>query len=103
MNKMIGTSHYMDAILAISYKLHDFGIPHKVQVNSLLNGFGITFPWCRGDVACNDWTYGHARGLVETYRFPWDEDDVTSFFPDEAFQLIKAYYLSLQQPTTKKN
>lgn len=66
----------------------------------------IRFPWCKGDVAigtihaCDtDLVYGTVGSLkdcypsIESYGFPWDDDDVTVFGDPESFvAAISEYY-----------
>ena len=59
-------------------------------------GAQLRFPWCKGDVACHASTYGSDSGFVETYQFPWDEDDVSMLSPQEAIDKIANYYKSTQ-------
>ena len=67
---------------------------HEVPytINKLWEGWQIRFPWCKGDIACHDGTYGHNDGMVESYQFPWDDGDVSVLTPEEAAALIVEYY-----------
>ena len=68
-------------------------IPYNL--NPLFGGYQITFPWCSGDVACHIGTYGVDEGLVESFQFPWDEDNVSIFSPSAMAALIINYYNTL--------
>jgi hypothetical protein len=59
---------------------------------SLYEGFQLRFPWCEGDIAMHDGTYGARLGDVESYCFPWDEGDVTRLDPVDAVMKINEYY-----------
>jgi len=65
-------------------------VPYEVR--PLFDGYQIRFPWCHGDVACHSGTYGCNDGCVETYAFPWDEDDVSVMPPSDAINCIVGYY-----------
>ena len=70
----------------------------------------ILFEWCRGDVVIgnlhpkdddvidgrDDLTYPS----IETYRFPWDEDDITVFeTPEEFVEKVKSFYVEKEEKT----
>lgn len=57
----------------------------------------IRFPWCSGDIAYHKDTYGYPD-YVETFRFPWDNEDVSILYPDEAVRKIVAYYMEVGEP-----
>ena len=56
----------------------------------------LVFPWCGGDVIfgtlhTTDWEMVNGRRLyqypsIESYQFPWDNDDVTVF--DDPFEFV---------------
>ena len=52
-------------------------VPFYIRIHCY--GLQLLFPWCAGDVACTEFTYGSYAGCVESYRFPWDDEiqDVT--------------------------
>ena len=81
---------YKQRIDFISSILSLLGIPYTVL--PIWEGWQLRFPWCIGDVACHDGTYGSASGMVESYEFPWDEGDVSVLTPQEATIKIIAYY-----------
>lgn len=62
------------------------------------DGYKITFPWCNGDIAMHSGTYGAEKGMVETYQFPWDKDDVTMMTPIQAvFSIFEYHHKILQE------
>lgn len=85
---------YLERIRAIETACKKHNIP--CQINRQRGGWQIRFPWTDGDVACNALTYGNTAGYVESYRFPWDNDDVTVLTVDEAIYKVIAYYLLLE-------
>jgi len=59
---------------------------------NIFDGRQLIFPWCRGDVVCHSGSYGSNRGFVESYMFPWDDDDVSVYVPEDmADKIIKFY------------
>lgn len=74
---------------------HELG---KAEINCTIGpcyeGYMITFPNDKGDVACHRGTYGNASGMVETYQFPWDDGDVSCLTPQEAVERIINYFRS---------
>ena len=83
-------NNYYQIITYIKSILDCFSIP--CTMNPIYEGYQLRFPWCEGDVAIHDGTYGSKAGHVETYEFPWDEGDVSELEPIEAAALILAYY-----------
>ena len=61
-------------------------------LNICHDGMQMRFPWCVGDVVCHSASYGSYDECVETFRFPWDDDDVTSLIPEEAAIRIADYH-----------
>lgn len=85
---------YNERIAAMSDKLDFYGIPH--EIDDCYDGAQIRFPWCIGDVACHKYTCGCKIGYVETYRFPWDDeehDEASMLDPEEAIDKIVQYYI----------
>ena len=58
------------------------------------DGYQLRFNWCNGDVACHSGTYGSTMGMVETFRFPWDDDDVSMLSPAMTIEKIINFYNS---------
>ena len=92
-------NRYNEIISAMSDRLDEYHIPHTVH--DCWEGAQIRFPWCDGDVAIHDGTYGHENGCVESYEFPWDEGDVSMLYPEEACKNIVAYYIESLQDRAK--
>lgn len=88
--KAIKTDEYMSRINTIAQICAELEVPYTT--NKLWEGWQIRFPWCVGDVACHNGTYGHNDGMVESYQFPWDDEDVSVLTPEEAGALIVKYY-----------
>ena len=82
--------NYFERIQFIYDILTVLGIP--CTMNALYEGWQLRFPWCVGDVAAHRGTYCEAAGKVESYCFPWDDDDVTVLTPEEAAIKIIAFY-----------
>ena len=81
-------SIYEIAILELTRYLDRLDIPHK-EPEELYDGFAVRFPWCEGDVACHSGTYGGCNGLMESYQFSMDDNDVTGYLhPLEALEII---------------
>ena len=81
---------YKERIQFIAAVLTFLSIPYEMR--PLYEGWQLIFPWCDGDVACHRGTYEQANGMVETYQFPWDDDDVSVLTPTEAAIKIVSLY-----------
>lgn len=79
-----------EAMLDTARGLNENAIPYTIKLYA--GGFVVKFPWCDGDIACNVFTYHHEDGYVETYHFPWDDNDVTVLTPEEAVNNIINFY-----------
>ena len=75
-------NNYDDPIDAIASVCEELGIPCDMQ--KCFDGYILRFPWSEGDIACHSGTYGSNHGMVESYRFSWDGDDVTCLTIHEA-------------------
>lgn len=63
-------------------QLIEQGIPFTIE--HCLDGWKWTFPdYPDGDIICHRGSYGVEHGHVESYRMPWDGDDVTHCTPSE--------------------
>lgn len=82
--------NYETIINELALELAAVGVPY--EINECYEGWQIRFPWCNGDVAIHDGTYGHSMSKVESYQFPWDNGDVTVLSVDAAAALIISYY-----------
>ena len=87
--------NYEDRIDFIAICLSTMGIPYEKR--PIYEGWQLLFPWTCGDVAVHDGTYGAKCGMMETYEFPWDEDDVSELTPEEAADRIITYWEQLQK------
>ena len=83
-------TEYFSIMDGIRATLLSRGIP--CTMNPLLGGYQLRFHWCDGDVAIHSGTYYNWEGRVETYCFPWDDDDVSVFTPEEFIETISDFY-----------
>lgn len=58
----------------------------------LLDGWQLIFEWCNADVACHSGTYGNLEGFVESYGFPWDENDTSMLSPETFTEKVVEYW-----------
>jgi hypothetical protein len=86
----MNTNLYFFTINFIKIILDSLQIP--CEMREIYKGYQLRFPWCEGDIAMHDGTYGAKAGDVESYQFPWDDGDVTQLSPEEATRKIIAYY-----------
>ena len=71
------TFNYINTFSFIATAFAEENIPFTF--NSCFDGWIIRFPWCNGDIAMHSETSGNSKDyIVETFRFPWDEDDNAS-------------------------
>jgi hypothetical protein len=89
-------NRYNEIISTMSDRLDQYHIPHTVN-DCFSQGAQIRFPWCDGDIAINDGTYGHELGDVESYKFPWDDGDVSQLEPEDAVERIVQLYIEMVQ------
>ena len=92
---------YEQIINELALELAAVGVPY--EINECHNGWQIRFPWCIGDVAIHGGTYCNSLGKVESYQFPWDNDDVTILSVDAAANLIISYYEFMNRIDTIMN
>ena len=90
----MNTTLYFFTINFIYTVLRSLQIP--CEMREIYEGYQLLFPWCEGDIAMHDGTYGAKAGDVESYCFPWDDGDVTQLRPEEAARKIVAYYEEVQ-------
>lgn len=83
---------YAEIIIRIAAALDAADTPIPYTICPCWEGWQLRFPWCEGDVAVHDGTYGARANKVETYRFPWDRDDVSCLTIDEAITRIQIFY-----------
>lgn len=79
---------YAERINMIAAALAEAAVPY--EIHEIYEGWQLRFGWCYGDVAVHDYTYGAKSGYVETYKFPWDDGDVSMLTPEEAAERIIA-------------
>ena len=74
---------YYNTILEIATFCLLAEIPFEVR--PIFDGWQIIFHWANSaDFAIHSGTYGNKSLLVEGYKFPWDDDDVTVMTTKEA-------------------
>lgn len=84
-------NNYDDPIDAIASVCEKLNIP--CDMSECHDGFILHFfPWSKGDIACHSGTYGSDHGMVESYRFSWDGDDVSVLTVEEAVVYIILEY-----------
>ena len=83
--------NFYDVIRSVAEILSKADVPYTI--NECYDGWQLRFPWSNGDIICHSGSYGSAKGHVESYMFPWDEDDVTELTPKEAAGLITIEYI----------
>ena len=88
-------NRYNEIISAMSDRLDAYHIPHTVH--DCWDGAQIRFPWCYGDIVIDNYTYGHELGDVESYKFPWDNGDVSQLEPEDAVERIVQLYIEMVQ------
>lgn len=81
---------YANNILKIAEKLDKAKIPYKIE--TLWEGYALTFPWCNGDIVSHAMIYGAQQGAVESAGMPWDKFDVTVLSAKDMGDKIIAYY-----------
>ena len=63
---------YLNTIISLLNALTERGIP--AQIESCWDGWKLVFPWANdADIACHSYT----NEVLESYGFPWDEDNIT--------------------------
>lgn len=87
---MTTNQEYYRRITFIAEALDELDIPNNLRL--CYNGAQLRFPWCEGDVACHEGTYGSDSGFVESYQFPWDDGDVTMLSPQEFIEKVYRFY-----------
>jgi len=96
---MMNNNEHKARIMADLFMLT--GVPYTLETCEYefkgLPQIQITFPWCDGDVIMYAYTLEdpNTSSVVESYNFPWDEDDVTRDYPEEIAWRIIAYYFNV--------
>ena len=65
----------------------------KVYVRKIVyfqHGFSVMFEGVQGDAVIHDNSYGHQFQEFETYRMPWDDDDVSVHEPETLAKMLGA-------------
>ena len=78
---------YMNALVDLVSKCREKGISIR-EFGTLNNGLFVKFEGFRGDAVIHDFSYGHEAGKWETYKMPWDEDDVSVLTTEELVELL---------------
>ena len=66
---------------------------HNVEVKEVFyyqNGFQVMFEGTEGDAILHDGSYGKDFCMWETYKFPWDYDDVSVHDAETLAKMIGA-------------
>lgn len=77
----------------LSKAFRTLGVPFKADY--LFDGYQFTFDWCDGDVIAHRYSLGIEQGMVESYRFPWDEGNVTTDTPQRMASRIACLYYGI--------
>lgn len=83
---------YTERLVTIMNICEKLNIPCGFDSIGFLDGGVLRFPWSAGDIACHAWTYDADNGMVESYRFSWDGDDVSVLTVEEAVVYIILEY-----------
>lgn len=80
---------YMHALVKLANQCAKEGVEIE-KFGTLNNGFYVTFRDVTGDAVIHDFSYGHENGLFESFKMPWDHDDVSVHTPEELGMLLGA-------------
>lgn len=83
--------NYLHLMNKLSDKLDKLGVPHNPVSEFKFSGYKMTFPWTTADVVCHDNSY-NSDTCVESYRFDFDNGDVTYDSPERIAELIAKEY-----------
>lgn len=78
---------YMNALVDLVNELRKNNIAVR-EFNTLNNGFQLKFEDFEGDAVIHDYSYGRDSGWWETYKFPWDEGDVSVLTAEELVEKL---------------
>ena len=81
---------YFTACADLSHFLTVARVPFKVE--QAFDGFQFTFPWCKGDCILHRGSFEHHFGMFESYRFPWDNGDVSTHTAAAMAALLAQYF-----------
>jgi len=90
---MISHIKYFTPIIKVAKALDSANIPF--EFHSAFDGAQLRFPWSAGDIVCHNFSRGANAGYVESYQFPWDNDDTSMLTTDEAIEKISNYYCEI--------
>lgn len=91
----INSGIYTEACVGMAAALTKAGIEFTFTADSSFGGGYFRFPnvYPQADIACHYGTYGVEVGLFESFRFPWDNDDVTGWLsPEDFIEKYEEYY-----------
>lgn len=80
---------YMNALVDLVNQCRE----EKVEIRefgTLNNGLFVKFKDIPGDAVIHDFSYGNKLGNFETYKMPWDYDDVSVHEPKELGRMLGA-------------
>lgn len=81
---------YIANIAKVAKALERHNVPYRYEER--WNGALLRFDWTNGDVACHEGVPGALYGMVESYQFTWDGDDVTRMNARDMAALIIGEY-----------
>ncbi|MBQ2543882.1 MAG: hypothetical protein II556_02900 [Bacteroidales bacterium] len=79
---------YMNALVDLVSLCRKKGIRIR-EFGTLNNGLQVKFDGFDGDAVIHDFSYGHELGEWETYKMPWDDDDVSVHTSEELASLLE--------------
>lgn len=99
----MNNNEYKAKIMSNYFDAHD--VPYNCAVRSDISideraeQVQFTFDWCGGDVIMDTLSVFNCEEdrLVESYMFPWDEDDITRDYPEEMAKRITQYYNEIRE------
>lgn len=75
-------NNYVQTVCKFNSELTKLNVEFNME--QLYDGYKWTFPnYPDGDVVLHYFSYGHECGMIESYGFPWDVEDVTCMTPRE--------------------
>ena len=84
---------YFHPMMVLAGDLAEANVPFTMR--TCYDGFQFRFDWCAGDVVCHFGSYSNSEGYVESYKFPFDGDDVSVMKPHDMAAAIIEYYKEL--------
>lgn len=71
-------------------ELKELDVPFTTNV--AFDGIQFRFPWHDGDVIIHSVSYSCNSGMMESYGFPWDRNDVSIWAPTDMAALLACLY-----------